>query len=252
MPDMQAGSRAHLTRLAKGQKNSHETGRMRRVLEDVASNAMGNSIKLNPGERATILQNQASDFDIQQLTLCLQVTDPGNLLVPRPQLCYAKVEFGVGGSTQTVECSIKQGTTLSLVASAIRVEGIYLPAVIAPITLDFHAQLAYGTRPGRARAPSWDTPPQPIILPGGAADFLVPAFASALSVFTSDATAYTSGTGILVRELNGPGLTIFEVDSVNPPNQLQSIPIYAGCNIIRLFNNSAVAFFPSLVFELAL
>lgn len=251
---MQAGSRVHLARLAKEQakSNPHDTGRVRRVLEGVASNAMGNSITLNPGERATILQNQASDFDIQQLTLSLQVTDPGNLAVPRPQLCYAAVTFGVGGSTQTVECSIKQGTTLSLVAAAIRVEGIYLPAVIAPIPLDFHAQLAYGTRPGRARAPSWDTPPQPVILPGGFADFLVPAFASALSVFTSDATAYTSGTGILIRELNGPGLTILEVDSVSPPNQLQSIPIYAGCNIIRLFNNSLVPFFPALVFELGL
>lgn len=232
--------------------NPHESGELRRLLEGVAGNAMGNALMLNPGDRATILQNQASDWDIQQVTLSLQVTDPQDLGVPRPQLCYAAVTFGVGGSNQEVEVSIKQGTTLSLVAAAIRVEGIYLPAVIDPIPLMFHAQLAYGTRPGRVRAPSWDLPPQPLILIGGFADFLVPSFASAVSVFTSDATAYTSGAGILLRELNGPGLTILEVDSLVPPNQLQDIPIYAGCNFIRIFNNSLVAFSPALVFELAL
>lgn len=224
----------------------------RHLLDTTASNNIGNSIVLEAGTRGTILQNQADDDDSQQITVSLQVIDDQNLNVPRPQLCRANIRFGVGGSNQTVKVSIVQGTTLSLVATSINIEGEYLPSVIVSPPLRFAAQMAYGTRPGRVRSPAFHTEPLPNILPGGILDVLVPNFAASVSVFASDATAYSSGTGILLQERNGPGLLIFETDSVTPPNQLQTIPIYMGCNIIRIVNNSLVAFFPSLVFELAL
>lgn len=231
---------------------SEQREKGRHLLDTTAGNNIGNSIILNVGQRAPILQNQADDDDSQQVTVSLQVVDDQNLDVPRPQLCRANIRFGVGGSTQTVKVSIVQGTTLSLVATSISIEGEYIATVIVSPPLRFAAQMAYGTRPGRVRSPAFHTEPLPNILPGGILDVLVPNFAASVSLFTSDATAYSSGTGILLQERNGPGLLIFETDSVTPPNQLQNIPIYMGCNIVRIVNNSLVAFTPSFVFELAL
>ena len=124
------------------------------------SNTLGNVVGYAPDatNRQTILKmDEWGPPEMWTISLGITYDDWGSLVFPAVAACdiIAEIDFGCGGSTQTVEMSWLNGASISLPMNAVSVKARYASTAFfgelnPPPNLRLSAQIARGSKPSTA------------------------------------------------------------------------------------------------------
>ncbi len=219
----------------------------RRLLEATEPVNMGASTTIEAGQEKDLLRNNAGDHDIQLVTLYLYALQQGfkvtaapgfgSSIPANPSRVIFEVEWGVGGATPFVALvSAKQGTALTLAASAVKVRALYNEDPLnSPPPLTVGAMLAYGPHApaGNFGPPTFDVR---FTLAGNTNTTLsVPPFAREFVIMSADSVA---GVALTRLEFAGgvPATVVAATEGV-AGQKILTAPVPDGSFAVEVTNN---------------
>lgn len=224
--------------LVAGEGFGRGSGRPRGMLDQPSTQNVGRAIVVTgvgTGRNVPILAVDASDQQARQITVFLTLLQLGTSAIG--QDFEATIQFGTGGHRSDVVLDLVNGTSVSLVASSMR---IFARALVSGANHLVGAFIGYGQRPSGAalRGPQL-TRKVAVIAPAGTADFLVPAFATSLSIVRTPASApysirFVNGAATVTGEIAVPANSDLEARNVEIPNDTVNVRIVNGAAQIDL------------------
>lgn len=235
-----------------------------------SNNNLGYEVAFSPNadNRQTILKMPEWGFP-QTWTISLGIVDatPIDAINFNGRNITAIIEFGVGGTTQTIAVDWKQGSVITLVTNSINVIAEYANIDVAAGEGDFKlsVQVCRGNRASNVLAPTKtlvvtsDVPPGNIpvgavleaalLAPGERTFVDIPAFATAIHIVPAIVPAAAGSVNKLYTAtsvfqiVSGFGLGSLNIVSMDGLNLLAAdglIPIFGSAKGLVINNNSAV------------
>lgn len=208
------------------------------------SNNVGTEVAFAPDStnRQTILRLPEIGAP-EEWTVSLYLTAPPEDVLYSAFHVTARVEFGVGGSTQVVEIDWLNGAQITVPANALNIIAEYDEVDARAAGIRLGVQVARGRRGGNA-------PPRLTIItdslePGGNRVFPIPAFASRLVAVpagngAADVNFYSAD--IDLRTISGDTFGAFDVSSATGTQLLQTdggIPVVGAARFVTISNTGA-------------
>jgi hypothetical protein len=224
-------------------------GEPRSLLEQPSANNVGQSTRIEAGNRSSLLDLSGADaaarsvhilITVQPLIALDELTEGAILLGEDVVAARAIVEIGSGGHRASIELDILHGVAFVVSGSSIRVTAIN--DGVAPVEVGAFAAFgdARGYTPALTRI-------GPDLAPAETWTLEVPQFATQVEVFARD---------VALRIDVGRGRTgerwLYAEEVESARRMPRPLPIANGCSLVRITNRGTNVAAPIAIFTLAL
>lgn len=206
--------------------------------------ATGRGFRINPGDGRVLVRSSFECPSAQSIVFSVANQPLG---VARTSIPFFRVRWGVEAASHVVDLDAKAGSVVSLIASELTAE-VFYPAGTGP-AIDVAATIAAGIV--QHEAPTLTMFSASVAGGGvGTARLAVPAFATSLLSYRSDADTQNTAINFFIGN-NGEGA--HKINAAGPGgNAVWPILLQANDQFVNLVNSGAVASTLSLVAVLGL